>query len=70
MRWLDGITNSADLNRQTLGDSEGQGSLGCCSPWGGKEPDTAEQLNDRRLTAFLFSYVREDASLVSLKSVL
>ena len=29
------------LNRhefeQTLGDSEGQGSLGCCSPWGRKE---------------------------------
>ena len=22
---------------QTLGDSEGQGSLACCSPWGGKE---------------------------------
>ena len=25
---------------QTLGDSEGQGSLGCCSPWGHKESDT------------------------------
>ena len=25
---------------QTLGDSEGQGSLACCSPWGGKELDT------------------------------
>jgi len=25
---------------QTLGDSEGQGSLVCCSPWGGKELDT------------------------------
>ena len=22
---------------QTLGDSEGQGSLSCCSPWGHKE---------------------------------
>ena len=22
---------------QTLGDSEGQGSLACCSPWGHKE---------------------------------
>ena len=32
------------LNRdefaQTLGDSEGQGSLVCCSPWGCKESDT------------------------------
>ena len=27
---------------QTLGDSEGQGSLVCCSPWGRKESDTAE----------------------------
>ena len=25
---------------QTLGDSEGQGSLECCSPWGHKESDT------------------------------
>jgi len=25
---------------QTLGDSEGQGSLACCSPWGPKELDT------------------------------
>ena len=24
---------------QTLGDSEGQGSLACCSPWGHREPD-------------------------------
>ena len=24
---------------QTLGDSEGQGGLACCSPWGGKESD-------------------------------
>ena len=24
---------------QTLGDSEGQGSLECCSPWGRKELD-------------------------------
>ena len=24
---------------QTLGDSEGQGSLACCSPWGPKESD-------------------------------
>ena len=30
---------------QTLGDSEGQGSLVCCSPWGHKELDMTEQLN-------------------------
>ena len=27
---------------QTLGDSEGQGSLVHCSPWGHKESDTTE----------------------------
>ena len=31
---------------QTSGDSEGQGSLACCSPWGHKESDTMEQLNN------------------------
>ena len=39
------------LNRhefeQTPGDSEGQGSLVCCSPWGHKESDTTWQLNNR-----------------------
>ena len=25
---------------------DGQGSLACCSPWGGKELDTTERLND------------------------
>ena len=28
---------------QTLGDSEGQGSLAGCSPWGRKESDTTER---------------------------
>ena len=28
---------------QTLGDSEGQGSLACCSLWDHKESDTTEQ---------------------------
>ena len=32
--------------KQTPGDGEGQGSLMCCSPWGGKELDTTEQLNN------------------------
>ena len=31
---------------QTLGDSEGQGSLACCSPRGCKESDTTERLNN------------------------
>ena len=40
MRWLDGITDSTGHEfEQTLGDSEGQGSLVCYSPWGRKETD-------------------------------
>ena len=30
---------------QTPGDSEGQGSLVCCSPWGHKELDRTGRLN-------------------------
>ena len=36
---LDGITDTMDEFEQTLGDSEGQGSLVCCSPWGRKESE-------------------------------
>ena len=31
---------------QSPGDSEGQRSLACCSPWGHKESDTTQQLNN------------------------
>ena len=34
---------------QALGDGEGQGSLACCSPWGHKESDMTEQLNNKSL---------------------
>ena len=32
---------------QISGDSEGQGSLVCCSPWGCKQLDMTEQMNNR-----------------------
>ena len=31
---------------QTLGDSEGQETPVCCSPWGCKESDKTQQLNN------------------------
>ena len=34
---------------QALGDSEEQGSLACCSPWGPKESDMNERLNNNKL---------------------
>ena len=36
-------------SEQTLGDSEGQGNLACCSPWGCKVLDTTERLNNKDL---------------------
>ena len=33
---------------QIPGSSEGQGSLECCSPWGCKESDPTEQLNNNK----------------------
>ena len=32
---------------QTLGNSGGQRSLASCSPWGQKESDTSQQLNNK-----------------------
>ena len=46
MRWLDGITNSMDMSLSRLGVCDGQRSLACCSPWGHKESDTTERLNN------------------------
>ena len=31
------------------GDGRGQGSLACCSPWGHKESDPTEWLNNKSL---------------------
>ena len=33
---------------ETLGDSDGQGILACCNPWGHSEMDTTEQLNNKQ----------------------
>ena len=46
MRWLDGISDNGNEFEETPGDGEGQGSLVCCSPWGCKESDMTEQLNN------------------------
>ena len=53
MRWLDSITElSGHKFEQTLGDSEGQGSVACCSPWGHKESDMTktEQQQEKKNT--------------------
>ena len=40
---------------QTSGNSEGQGSLACCSPWGHKELDTTEWLSNNNNDIVKFS---------------
>ena len=42
MRRLDGVIDPMNMSLSTLGDSEGQGSLICCSPQDHKELDMAE----------------------------
>ena len=39
------MVSSYEFER-TLGDSEGQGSLVCCSPWDQRESDTTERVNN------------------------
>ena len=39
---------NARESEQTPGESEGQGSLACCSPWDRKQLDTSEQLNNNK----------------------
>ena len=48
---------------QAPGDSEGQESLSRCSPWGGKESDTTDRLNNNSGNSItLTSFVHGNAS--------
>ena len=51
--WLDGREFE-----QALGGGEGQGTLACCSPWGRKESDKTEQLNNRKGTFIFLSNLK------------
>ena len=44
MRWLDGVTDSMDMDLGGLWIGDGQGGLVRCSSWGHKELDTTEWL--------------------------
>ena len=47
--WLDGHEFE-----QAPGSGEWQGGLRCCSPWGRKEPDTTEWLNNSNTHTYIF----------------
>ena len=49
MDWMASPTQWASVE-QTPGDSEGQGSLACCSPWGCKGLVTTKRLNNKKGT--------------------
>ena len=45
---MDGITNSMVISLSKLREIvKAREGLACCSPWGGKELDTTEQLNNK-----------------------
>ena len=54
---------------QTPRDSAGQGSLECCSPWGRKESDRTEQLNNKIMQVNLL-ISRSITLITSAKSLL
>ena len=45
---------------QAAGDNEGQGSLGCCSPWGCKEWNMTEGLNNSKSEKLAQSDLTDD----------
>ena len=52
----------------TPGDSEGRGSLACCSSWGRKESDMTEQLNNNTvvvMTVMKSSHFLEGSAYVT-----
>ena len=56
MRWLDGITDSMDVEFEwTLGVGDGQGGLACCDSWGRKDSDMTEQLNWTELRSRIYA---------------
>ena len=61
MRWLNGITNSMDMNLSKLWELV-IGSLACCSPRGRKALDTTERLNWTERWLAVFSEIRETNS--------
>ena len=67
MRWLDGISSGREFE-QTLGDSEGQGSLACWSPWSCKKSDTTLLLKKNNLLLVIYSCLSPYTFLIFLQT--
>ena len=52
MRWLDGITDSTDISLSKLQQIVKDREDGMCSPWGCKELDMTERLNNNIVEVF------------------
>ena len=47
MRWSDGVTDLMDMSLSKLQEMvRDRGGLACCSPWGCRESDMTEELNN------------------------
>ena len=64
---MDGITDSMDMSLNKLENHDGQGSLVCCSPWGHKESDTTERLNNKSYLENLRVFDQMHTKLKSLQ---
>ena len=47
---MDGITDPMDVSLSKLRDWLWTGGLVCCGPWGRKESDTTQLLDDKRVS--------------------
>ena len=54
MKWLDGITNSIDMNLSKLQKMVRDRVLPCYSPWGHKESDTILTENNKYFIAYMY----------------
>ena len=51
---------------QALGDGERQGNQACCGPWGRKESDTTERLNNNSIYEFQFLHILTNSCYFSI----
>ena len=52
MRWLHGISDSMDMSLSKLWETVKDRKA--CSPWGDKQPDMTQRLNNNKMEAYLF----------------